>query len=106
MRMRTYNPALNTKVFQQAQGLATGDTMTLQGTINKSFIMLALVIMSAAWIWGKIIQPTPIFEGIEGVVPTIPPSIKPLIMSIISVICPVARGSTSGDNTPSACMSR
>lgn len=55
--IRSGNPALSDKAFIQSQGYGGTGTMTLQGTVNKAFIMLALLVFSAAWVWGKIIQP-------------------------------------------------
>lgn len=47
--MRTSNPALNSKVFT---GLApSAETMSIQGTVNKTLLLLILVCISAAWIW-------------------------------------------------------
>jgi uncharacterized YccA/Bax inhibitor family protein len=49
--MRTSNPALNPKAFT---GLApTSETMTIQGTVNKTLLLLLLVCVSAAWVWSK-----------------------------------------------------
>jgi uncharacterized YccA/Bax inhibitor family protein len=49
--MRTSNPALNPKAFA---GLApTSETMTIQGTVNKTLLLLLLVCVSAAWVWSK-----------------------------------------------------
>lgn len=49
--MRTSNPALTSKVFT---GLApTADRMTIQGTVNKSFLLLILCALSAAWLWSR-----------------------------------------------------
>ena len=78
--MRTANPPLNAQVFQQARGLSAGDVMTLQGTVNKTFILLALLVISAAWVWGKIVQPVPVYEGMEGVGQTVASSAGPLMM--------------------------
>jgi len=64
MMMRTANPALNAKIFDQAGTSAMGGAMTLQGTINKTFILLVLIVMSAAWVWGKVMQPAPILDGV------------------------------------------
>jgi uncharacterized YccA/Bax inhibitor family protein len=65
--MRTANPALNANVFQQARSYGAGDTMTLQGTINKTLVLLFLLVITASWVWGKVIQPTaPMLEGMEG----------------------------------------
>ena len=55
--MRTSNPALNENIFSRT-GLADGQVMTIQGAVNKTLVLLALVLVSAGWIWGKIIQPT------------------------------------------------
>jgi len=78
--MRTSNPALNAKVFNEARNLGAGETMTLQGTVNKTFVLLGLLILSAAWVWGKVMQPAPIFEGLEGAARQIPSSIGPLMI--------------------------
>ncbi len=51
--MRTSNPAMNPQIFAQAPGYGLADTMTIQGTVNKCFIMFFLLILSASWIWSK-----------------------------------------------------
>lgn len=48
--MRTSNPALNDRVFR-GQPMAFGQTMTIQGTVNKTGILLVLVMLSAAFTW-------------------------------------------------------
>ena len=48
---RTSNPALNPKAFQGA--VAAGEAMTLQGTVNKTGILLILTGASAAWTWER-----------------------------------------------------
>ena len=49
--MRTANPTLNEKVFT-AFGRTVGEqAMTIQGTVNKTAILLALVLLSAGWTW-------------------------------------------------------
>ncbi|MNK69581.1 Bax inhibitor 1 like protein [compost metagenome] len=50
--MRSGNPALSTATFQ---GLPTafGNRMTLSGTVNKTLIMLALVIAAAFFTWNQ-----------------------------------------------------
>ena len=48
--MRTSNPALNAKAFQ-GEGVGLGDAMTLQGTVNKTGLLLICVIATAAWTW-------------------------------------------------------
>jgi uncharacterized YccA/Bax inhibitor family protein len=46
--MRTSNPALNASAFQGA-GVGVGEAMTLQGTVNKTGVLLLCVIATAAW---------------------------------------------------------
>ncbi len=48
--MRTSNPALNPKAFQDA-GIALGEPMTLRGTVNKTGFLLLCVVATAAWTW-------------------------------------------------------
>jgi uncharacterized YccA/Bax inhibitor family protein len=51
--MRTGNPALNAKTFTGFDEIADETyVMTIQGTVNKTALMLLLVIISAAWTWG------------------------------------------------------
>jgi uncharacterized YccA/Bax inhibitor family protein len=78
--MRTANPALNANIFSQAGSPAMGGTMTLQGTVNKTFVLLALLVMSASWVWGKVAQPAPMFEGAQGAGAGIPPAVSGLMM--------------------------
>jgi uncharacterized YccA/Bax inhibitor family protein len=49
---RTSNPALNSKTFQGGTAVA-GEAMTLQGTVNKTGILLICVVVGAAWTWGS-----------------------------------------------------
>jgi uncharacterized YccA/Bax inhibitor family protein len=55
--MRTSNPALNEKAFQGQ--VATGEVMTLQGTVNKTGLLLLCVVATAAWTWGMAHSDTP-----------------------------------------------
>jgi uncharacterized YccA/Bax inhibitor family protein len=48
--MRTSNPALNAGTFQ-GEAAAFGEGMTLQGTVNKTGVLLLCVIATAAWTW-------------------------------------------------------
>ena len=58
--MRTGNPTLNSGTFT---GLApTAETMTIQGTVNKTLLLLLLALTSAVWIWMRF------FEGVGGVI--------------------------------------
>lgn len=48
---RTANPALNKKTFSSFTATAEGQTMTLNGTVNKIFILLLLVVAGAFYTW-------------------------------------------------------
>jgi uncharacterized YccA/Bax inhibitor family protein len=50
--MRTSNPALNSGTFSGYGSLAgTENAMTLQGTVNKTGILLLLLLLAASWTW-------------------------------------------------------
>jgi uncharacterized YccA/Bax inhibitor family protein len=48
--LRTSNPALNEKAFRGEA--AFGEAMTLQGTVNKTGLLLLCVIVTSGWTWG------------------------------------------------------
>jgi uncharacterized YccA/Bax inhibitor family protein len=50
--MRTSNPVLNDHAFD-AQALDPAQAMTIQGTVNKTILLLVLVAMSAYGIWNN-----------------------------------------------------
>jgi uncharacterized YccA/Bax inhibitor family protein len=54
--MRSGNPALNDKVFRGVPG-ALGETMTLEGTVNKTGILLLCAVATAAWTWHLAMNP-------------------------------------------------
>ncbi|MCF7805598.1 MAG: Bax inhibitor-1/YccA family protein [Candidatus Marinimicrobia bacterium] len=50
--MRTANPALNSNTFQNLDYASAGrDTMSLQGTVNRSATLLVLLMLPAIWTW-------------------------------------------------------
>ncbi len=50
--MRTANPALNTKTFSDLPRIADrAGTMTIRGTVNKTLLMLVLLLLPAALVW-------------------------------------------------------
>ena len=52
--MRTANPALSPSVFRLSSGEGVyGRTMTVQGTITRTFILLLCVMATAAWTWSQ-----------------------------------------------------
>jgi uncharacterized YccA/Bax inhibitor family protein len=55
--LRTSNPALNERAFKGQ--VAFGEAMTLQGTVNKTGLLLLFVVVTAAWTWGLSHSGTP-----------------------------------------------
>jgi uncharacterized YccA/Bax inhibitor family protein len=53
--IKTSNPALNQKIFEGAQ-VAPGEAMTLDGTVNKTGVLLALALAAASWPWHLFLQ--------------------------------------------------
>jgi uncharacterized YccA/Bax inhibitor family protein len=50
---RTSNPSLNDKTFAGLPRAAIGEAMTLQGTVNKSFLLLVVLLVAALWPWSQ-----------------------------------------------------
>ena len=51
MLMKTANPALNAQIFNNVKNLDTTTGMTIQGTVNKTFIALMILMVSATFTW-------------------------------------------------------
>jgi uncharacterized YccA/Bax inhibitor family protein len=49
--MRTSNPTLRGDAFSQVAAVDPADAMTIQGTVNKTFILLLLALFTASWTW-------------------------------------------------------
>ncbi len=50
--MRTANPALSDDTFRgYGRSIAARDAMTIQGTVNKTVVLLLLSLLTAAWVW-------------------------------------------------------
>jgi uncharacterized YccA/Bax inhibitor family protein len=48
---RSSNPALTDRIFSNARAEVTSESMTVQGTMNKTLLMLILVVLGAAFSW-------------------------------------------------------
>jgi len=77
--MRTSNPVLSRRVFEGVRGYSAEGTMTIQGVVNKSLILLFLLVLSASWVWNKVFQSVPSM-GAQGVAPAVSGSVYPLMM--------------------------
>ena len=51
MLMKTANPALNKNIFDQVRGIESSTKMTIQGTVNKTYIALGILLLSATFTW-------------------------------------------------------
>ncbi len=68
--MRTANPALNEKIFTRAVEEATEvEVMTVGGTVNKSAILLFLVLAGAAFTWQMFFRAADMAVGAAAVMP-------------------------------------
>lgn len=57
MMMRTANPALNAHTFDHVGWVgAPARVMTIQGTVNKTIVLLALLLVTAGWTWNLFYQ--------------------------------------------------
>ena len=52
---RSGNPALSDSTFR-SEGRAVGQTMTLQGTVNKTGILLGILVLTAVYTWNLFFQ--------------------------------------------------
>lgn len=81
---RTKNPALSEKKFQETIDIHGGARMTVDGTVQKTALMLLLVLLPAAYIWdaffkaGEVVTPLITVALIAG-------SIVGLILAIITI---------------------
>ncbi len=77
--MRTSNPVLNEHVFSAVRGQGLSESMTLQGTVNKCFILLAIIFIGASWVWGKLVTASPLTDFEQNAAQTTA-GILPLVM--------------------------
>ncbi|HMQ53369.1 MAG TPA: Bax inhibitor-1/YccA family protein [Anaerolineae bacterium] len=88
MAFRTGNPALTSKTFTDVA--RTGDSMTIQGTVNKTFLLLLLALASAYWVWSRFyangLEPAQLAQSVEAVYPwLIGGSLGGLVVAIVTV---------------------
>jgi len=58
MEMQSSNPTLNERTFGAARVGVGEQAMTIQGTVNKTFILLAILVAAASWTWSKTSDPS------------------------------------------------
>ena len=74
--MRSGNPALRADMFRDVAMQGTDTAMTIQGTVNKTFMLLVLTVFSASWAWGN----PELFQGFM-----IPAAILGFIVALITI---------------------
>lgn len=62
--LRTSNPALNKKVFSQSMATSGAGTMTINGSIQKTALLVLLTVAGAAYTWNKFLVAGP--EMVQG----------------------------------------
>ena len=60
-RMRTANPVLSEKTFSDVRGHATEGGMSVQGTVNKTAILLVLLLASSSFVWSRAFAGAPVY---------------------------------------------
>ena len=73
--MNTSNPVLNPNAFSAERTHGIGESMTIQGAVNKTLILLALLMIPAYWVWSMVSQPTMFEQQVS-----IPPMVSMLMM--------------------------
>jgi len=69
---RSSNPTLSDNTFiSHSSSYTSGQTMTLQGTVNKSILMVLLIMLGAAYTWQKFMAYLEPASGIAAVTPYI-----------------------------------
>lgn len=51
--MRTANPALNDTTFSRFDRADASRAMTIQGTVNKTILLLGILLFPACWVWNQ-----------------------------------------------------
>lgn len=78
--MRSGNPSLRENTFDEYSGMSYGhESMTIQGTVNKTFILLVLVLVSAGFTWSQY------FAGVNILPHLVIGAIGSLILSLVVV---------------------
>ncbi|MBT2572047.1 Bax inhibitor-1/YccA family protein [Planococcus sp. ISL-110] len=54
--MRSGNPSLKTGAFENFKDVKTGEMMTIQGTVNKTFILLLLLLVTFVFSWNQFVS--------------------------------------------------
>lgn len=93
--MKSSNPALTVDVFRNAMADSTGETMTIQGTVNKTGLLLLCVVGAASWTWGvgpSAMMPLALIGGIGGFIVALITVFKKHLAGITAPIYAILQG--------------
>ncbi len=99
--MRSSNPALRANTFRDLSvGNSSGEVMSIQGTVNKTFILLFLTLLSASWVWSnpqnmKFVFPAAIIGFIVAIVTAFKKELSPYTSPAYALIEGVFLGGIS-----------
>jgi len=86
--LRTSNPALNEKAFKGFDLVEDSTTMTLSGTVNKTAMLLLLLVLGAGWTWHlTFAAAAQAAKGMLPIAPVAPWLIGGLIVGLICSLC-------------------
>lgn len=74
--MQTSNPILTQEAFGRERAYGAGEAMTIQGAINKTLVLLFLLLIPAYWVWSMVGTQPAMFEAR----PSIPAMVPVLMM--------------------------
>ncbi len=96
--MRSGNPALNAKTFERFDVYEPARTMTIDGTVTRTGMLLILVVVAAAITWNQFLQQNPIYKPlmygglIVGLIFAVVTCFKPTWSPVTAPIYAVAEG--------------
>ena len=62
--MRTANPALNDRTFSHGRVTAGEGVMTIEGTVNRTIILVGILLVAATWSWSLAAAGNPVVGGL------------------------------------------
>lgn len=82
--MRSSNPVMTGSIYEKAGSALSGNVMTINGTLNKIGLMLALIVVSASYTWKLVLADDPSRVGTLAIVG----AIGGFIVAMITVFSP------------------
>jgi uncharacterized YccA/Bax inhibitor family protein len=98
---RSGNPVLQGDVFTSERSYDPSNAMTIQGTVNKSFVLLLLTVLTAVWTWANkdvgllLTLPAAIVGFIVALVATFKKEWSPVISPLYALLEGVVLGGVS-----------